>query len=52
MTYIGTPLSETQKLISVRHDGSCIAGDSGKDKERDYRQVASNQRVDVPTSET
>lgn len=52
MTCIGTPLSETQKLINVRHDGSCIAGDSGKDKERDYHQVASDQRVDVPTSET
>lgn len=51
MTCIGTALSETQKLISVRHGGSCIARDSGKDKERDCHQVASNQKVDVPTSE-
>ena len=51
MTCIGTALSETQKLISVRHGESCIAGDSGKDKERDCHQVASDQKVDVPTSE-
>ena len=51
MTCIGTALSETQKLISVRHGESCFARDSGKDKERDCHQVASDQKVDVPTSE-